>query len=243
MTCLWAIEDAAGRTTYCKMPEIETPKLFRHSSLSLGKRRPQTPTRIKSIIATLTMKSVHVIVQNTPFERRKESFLRDNEGWCSSYSVATATTELSSSISSSIADHSDYSGGKNDTRGRKACFDVDEYNNVRKEIFEYPGVEDEDKRAVYWHQEEVSRRRRARDAMVQEDNERRTHFIACVEELFNVPMKKRLIKKSTHSQSDSSVMKYISPVSREEAIQGLSSSDFRGYEHHCVRVIVGLRRR
>ena len=197
---------------------------------------------VKTPLQLTSMKSVCVIVGKTPFERRKGGLLRNEECCSSLHSVTTAKTEFSSSISS-IADQSAYSRLETDCRARIVCFDVDECNNIRKEVFVYPRIEDKDKAALFWSQKEVSRRRKERDAIVQDDNENRAHFIACVEELLRVPMRKRLVKRSIYSESDPSVIDFVSPVSQEEAIEGLSFSDYRGFEHHCVRVIVGLRRR
>jgi len=190
------------------------------------------------------MKSVCVIVDNSSFQQRKDAFLKNHETCCSSaYSVATAKTELSSSVSS-IADHSDHSYLDTDSRHRIVCFALDEYNNVKEEVFIYPSIDDSDKKDLFWSQKEVSRRRRERDLTVESESETRSHFIACVEELFSVPMRKRLVKKSIYSESDPSVViDSVSPLSQEEAVLGLCSSDYRRYEHRCVRVIVGLRRR
>ena len=146
--------------------------------------------------------------------------MKHEEGRSSS-SVATAKTdELSASMSSmTITDHSDHSFRENDSRSKMVCFDLDECNNVRTQVFEYPCVEEEEKEATYWGQKEVARRRRERDAIVEDDNGHRRHFIACVEELFNVPVRKRTIKKSVYSEVDGSLVLFsespwlVSPVS------------------------------
>ena len=78
--------------------------------------------------------------------------------------------------------------------------------------------------------------------MIYENCEERALFIACVEELFDVPLRKRVSKQRAES-GDGSFVEYVAPVSVEEAIVGVSTSSYRGYENRCVRSIVSLRRR
>ena len=79
-----------------------------------------------------------------------------------------------------------------------------------------------------------------RNQMTIRNCEERTHFIALVEEIFDVPVRKRISKQRVESDDSSD---YVSPVSEEEAIQTLSASEYRGYEQRCVRSISSLRRR
>lgn len=168
-------------------------------------------------------------MSNLPSGREVEDSLSKQESCSSLATFATAKTELEGNSEHSFAE-----------RPRPVHFDLDEYYYVKEEVFEYPAVEDEYKADSYWSQQEVDERRQKRNQMTIENCEERTHFIALVEELFDVPVRKRISKQRIESDDSSD---YISPVSEEEAIQTLSASEYRGYEQRCVRSISSLRRR
>lgn len=185
-------------------------------------------------------RSVCVILGRRPFGRTRESFSKQES--CSSLrSSATAVTELSSSLH----DLSEYTSSFCDSQYKKSVtFNVDEYDDIREEMYEYEIEEGVDKSELYWSTEEVAARTNDRTTMVDEECPERARFIACVEELFNIPIRKRIGKQSILSGSDErNKEQFMSIVTEEEAVQGVSSSIYRGYEHRCVRAIVSLRRR
>ena len=163
---------------------------------------------------------------------------------------AFAKHESCGSLHSSMTDATDYtamslSDPSEDLNGPRSnslvSFDVDEFNIVKSEVFEYPAVEEEDKASLFWSQEDVEERRQERNAMIANNSEDRARFIAYVEELFDVPMRKRLSKRMTRSETEG--IRFVSPTTEEQAMLCLSSSDYRGYEHRCVRSIIQLRKR
>jgi hypothetical protein len=182
----------------------------------------------------MTMKSIRVIFGNAPFSKSRGDFNKQES--CSSLvSTVTAQTEVSSSAVSSLNDseHSSQS-----FRPRTVCFDVDQYDEVRDTVFTFPTFEDEDKSELFWTNDEISARSLERSRMVETECEDRTRFIDCVETLFDVPMRKR----ASFRKGDLDIGENES-ITGEAAIEEISSSEYRGYEHRCCRSIVALRRR
>lgn len=175
-----------------------------------------------------------ILGKASPLGRGKADSLLSKQNSSSSLkSSGTAVTEYSSSLDGS-SHHTSTSCQYYASRPT-VCFDVDEYGDVREDVYVYPAIEAQDKETLYWSKNDVSERSLERSAMIDDDCEARAKFIACVEELFNVPIRKRLSRKS--------VTTTVSGITEEEAIEGLAASEYRGYEHRCVRSIVALRRR
>lgn len=151
----------------------------------------------------------------------------------STHPVVDETEHSSTSFCLDESDHSSTSFSTSQHSSKNVRFDVDEYDDVKEEIFEYPAIEIEIKSILFWSEEEVSERRQIRETMVNEDSVERRRFVACIEELFQVPIRKRM-----HVTDEMN-----STVTEQEAIGIVAASDFRGYEYRCVRVIVALRRR
>ena len=176
---------------------------------------------------------------NRPFSGKPA--LKKQES-CSS--ILTTETEVSSASFQSSLDHSNHShhSSVSGHTSKSVTFDVDKYDDVCETVYEYPAIEEEDIAELYWSKDEVAARSEERHAMVKHSCAERTRFIACVEELFQVPMKKRLstqnlLEDSSESSQESAVM------TEEEAMEALVTSEYRGYEHHCCRAIVSFRRR
>ena len=86
---------------------------------------------------------------------------------------------------------------------------------------------------LFWNRDEVQARTQERHAMVNTDCEERSRCIASVEELFQVPLKK----------SVSSKVLTRSMMTKEQALQILTTSDYRGYELDCCcRAMMTSRR-
>lgn len=164
----------------------------------------------------------------TLFGKGTKPSLEKQESQSSVSSKATALTELSGCSFEPCPDSTEFTSCSAD---KSVSFQLDEYDDVVEHVYEYPAIEEEDKSELFWSQDEVSARRQARDDMVKNDCQDRSRFIACVEELFQVPMRKR------QSENDESVP----TMDQEAAIQGLIETDYRGYEERCCRVIVALR--
>lgn len=217
--------------------EQQSRFLLSSQRFSLIKSAHTTPkkTLVFPITISSTMRSVCVIVGKGPFGRGKPR-LSKQESCGSLKSAATVKTEVSGSLDGS----SHHLSLLSETPVRPSvCFDLNDQGDIREEVYEYPAVEQEYKEACYWSQEEVANRSAERTRMVEDDCPERAHFIACVEELFNVPIRKRLSSRKDEESSE----ECAAVVTEEEAIQGLSKNEYRGYEHRCVRSIVSLRRR
>lgn len=113
---------------------------------------------------------------------------------------------------------------------KTVAFQLDQDENVIEHVYEYPAVEEGDKGGLFWSKQDVAARRKSRDAMGATDCPDRSRFIACVEELFQVPMHKR--------QNLSATMN----MTQEDAIQVLAMTDYRGYEDRCCRAFLALRK-
>ena len=128
------------------------------------------------------MQTACIVMSNSPSSGRALVEKFDKQESCSSlFSTTTARTEIEC-----VSEHS-FS-----ERPRLVHFALDEFDDVKEEVFEYPPVEDEYKADTYWSQEEVDERRKKRNEMTTQACEERMHFISFVEELFDVPVRKRI---------------------------------------------------
>jgi hypothetical protein len=185
----------------------------------------------------MTMKSIRVIFGHAPFGKARGEFSKQES--CSSLvSTVTTQTEVSSSTLCSLNESQHSLSTQSFSRPRTVCFDVDQYDEVNETVYDIPTFEDEDKSALFWTNDEISARSLERSRMVETECEDRTRFIDCIEKLFDVPLRKRAsFRKGELDFGDND------SITDEAAIQEISSSDYRGYEHRCCRSIVALRRR
>ena len=165
----------------------------------------------------------------TFFGKGMKPALKKQESQSSFSSKTTALTEFSCGSFETCPESTEFTSCLAD---KSVSFQLDEYDDVVAHVYEYPAIEEEKKTELFWSQDEVAARRQARDDMVKTDCQDRSRFIACVEELFQVPMRKR---QSVNDES-------VPSMDQEAAIQGLIETDYRGYEERCCRDIVALRK-
>lgn len=149
---------------------------------------------------------------------------------------------LQTVVSSASLDYSHHCSSV--STGKSVKFDVDKYDDVRETVYEYPAVEEEDLVELFWTKDEVAARSQERREMVQMDCAERSRFTACVEELFQVPMKKRLtVSTQCLGDESSESSRDTVAMTEEEALEALVTSEYRGYEHRCCRAILSFRKR
>ena len=167
--------------------------------------------------------------------------LKKQESCGSLTSKATASTEDISCNSSlhtfqeSCSESSSSSFSESCCGSKTVSFDVDEYDDVVENVFEYPAIPEQDKSELFWTKDEIAARRQSREALLETDCIDRSRFIACVEELFQVPLRKR--QSVNLDENDQAIT-----MGEAAAINGLVHTEYRGYEYACCRVIVTLRR-
>lgn len=109
--------------------------------------------------------------------------------------------------------------------------EVDEFNDIREYVYEYPGPTEDEKTELFFSKDEASARSLERNTMIEAETYERARFVACVEELFQISTGKRENPALVRSMTD------------EQIIDALVSSEYRGYEHKCCRAIVSCRKR
>lgn len=169
------------------------------------------------------------ILGNAPFHSKPVLNKQDSSG-----SLGTEATELSAQSSLDFSNHRSLHLEDDDHNSKTVRFDLDEFDDVREVIHEYPSIEEEDKSELYWTKDEVARPSLDRQSMIRFECLERSRFIACVEKLFDIPTRNRL---------DSEAAPTIDDMSQEEVIHALVSSDYRGYEQRCCRSISSARKR
>lgn len=190
-------------------------------------------------MATIAMQSLYMVMPNSP-PCGQQSLTKQES--CSSIVSSTTIQTATLSLEGQSSEHF--------SRTNKLVrFALDEFSCIVEEVFEYPAIEDEYKADAFWSQQDVEKRRDERYAMILDNNEDREQFISFVEELFDVPIRKRHSKQrlqsaaSSESETEPLEGDFVSTVSAQRAIQELSLSEYRGYEQKCVRSIASLRRR
>lgn len=169
-----------------------------------------------------------ILGQPNPAFRKRESM--------SSMETGTTMCTSQSALPSLMPEHSCL---KSDNDGslcvKIVTFDIDyrqDNDAVREDVYEYPRWDEQDKKELFWSNEELAACSMARKSMIEQDCQDRTRFIACVEEIFQLPSRMR---RNLHH--------WDSSMSDEHLVDIVVSSDYRGFEQSCCRAIVKCRKR